>query len=130
MTAQEYLEERQRLYRRYDYLVKILQTRRDLVTSTKLDVVADNDIPHYTCEIVATTVDGLMKDTPEELRERMKVDVVAYLTGTHPEIGWVQRAHNAFLGKLPDMASIENLDIAVGELETASFNGSAIPVPG
>jgi Zn-dependent protease with chaperone function len=127
MTGQEYLEDLQAVYRRYHYLLNILQMRRDLLAGKEIHPPTDEDVPRYFRNLAATSADNLPIDLPEELRAKVVADVAAYSAGVRPEVGWVQKRHNEFLTNAPNLAS---LDIAVGELETASFNASAIPVPG
>jgi hypothetical protein len=138
MTAQEYLEDLQAVYRWYQYLLDILHKRRDLLTdsrrlidelltNTEVDAPTD-DTFHYGHELSKTIVDRMAKDRPKEWRERYVADLDAYLAGTRPEVGWALKTHNEFLGVYA--LNSTNLDIAVGELETVSFNASAIPVPG
>jgi Zn-dependent protease with chaperone function len=134
MTAQEYLEELQSVYRHYHYLLELVQDRRDLFARNKVrPPTADKDIPRYARELAAATLmDVLPNATAKELRDKLEYDVASHIARTRPELGWAQRAHSQFLSHASDMAKdlfTQNLDIAVGVLETASFNASAIPVP-
>ena len=133
LTAAEYLQELTTVYKRYTYLMEILQTRHEWSISGRLDrSVADEDIPRYARELARSSVANLITLMPKEKQEAIEADVARYLAGRKPELGWAARAHRAFLQRASDTAReiFSSIDIAVGNLPTASFNASAIPVPG
>jgi hypothetical protein len=130
MIAQDYLEQLQRAYRRFDYLVEILFDRRDIMLGRELND-EDDDTPRHARELASHTLDRLFTDLPDETRAQLKAELSSQIAGKSPQHGWAQRHHSDFLNRASDAKAIfDTLDLAVGELESASFNASAIPVPG
>src|SRR3954447_4919175 len=110
MTARDYLAERQSLFRRYDYLVQILRDRRDMTLSGR-------------------AVEG--DKTPDQLLAEVQPrEAPPWATAAYEE-GYARQAHELFLSRVSDQgrALLDSLDLAIGELDTANFSASTLPVP-
>lgn len=111
MAASEYLAERQALFRRYDYLIGILQDRRNVASSLE---AADD---------TGKAPDGLLEEADQQ-------DPPAWAVSAYEE-GFAIRAHRLFMSRVPEQTRklLDPLDLAVGELDTANFSASTLPVP-
>ncbi len=115
MNAQEYLAQLQSCYKRYDSL---LQEAQRFGEKSFFD----------------SALDEFMPNASPALRALFAAEFTSN-GAVMPKKGWVQTVHTDFLNCLseryqPVLDRLGEFDIAVGELPSASFNGSAIPVLG
>jgi hypothetical protein len=132
MTAQEYLEQLQYVHRRHDYLVEILYDRYKTFAVQTLGENAP-PAPAGRAELVAAHIrKTVFQELPEEAQRELEVGIIENLARPDPNRTWAVRAHQSLWATMSDGGRqfLADIDIAVGELDTASFNSSAIPVPG
>ena len=112
MTAAEYLNERQRLYRRYMYLVDIIHERESMMLDARRRAAGEDTSNAALDRLVAQ-------------RERGASDVDF-------DEGYAKRAHDVVARHMSDEGRqiLSRFDLAVGELETANFSATTLPVPG
>lgn len=137
MTADDYLEQLQANYRRYDYLLEILRKRRELIfKSVSGSLEAGSTLEQMPVSKQPRELEvpaGLLEDVAAAFEQLVEGSVGRRRVVDPQPRGWLETAHDEFQERAPDEASQAfggGNDVAVGLLASASFNASAIPVPG